>query len=281
MAAAMFGTLPILAKLGYAAGMTVEQLLAPRFLIAGLAMTVVALIAGQGSLRMRRRSLLALFGMGVFGYGGQTLMFFTALTTLPASLVELIQFVYPALVVVGAWAIYGRAISIRRLWALLASFTGITLLVGGVRLQISLDLIFAFAVPVAYTIYLLVGEHVMRETPALAAGAVMNTGAAAFWVAILASRGHLIVPPNLAAWLVLGGLAIGPSMVAIPLLLSSLSRIGSDRVALLSTVEPVITVGLAFSFLGERFSSLQALGAVFVLGSILRLQLPVQTSDGR
>jgi drug/metabolite transporter (DMT)-like permease len=63
-------------------------------------------------------------------------------------------------------------------------------------------------------------------------------------------------------------------MAAIPLVLTALSMIGSQRVSLLGTVEPLVTVIAAVAFLSERLVSLQILGAGLVLGALVVLQWP-------
>ena len=69
-------------------------------------------------------------------------------------------------------------------------------------------------------------------------------------------------------------MALIPTMFAISAFLAALPRIGASRTALLSTVEPVVTVTLAFALLGDRFGLLQLAGAALILASAVLLQLP-------
>ena len=52
----------------------------------------------------------------------------------------------------------------------------------------------------------------------------------------------------------------------------ALARIGSARTALISTVEPVVTVALAVGLLDESLRPIQVVGAVLILTSVLVLQ---------
>jgi drug/metabolite transporter (DMT)-like permease len=54
--------------------------------------------------------------------------------------------------------------------------------------------------------------------------------------------------------------------------LAGMARVGPTAAALLSTLEPVFTVGLAALFLGETLSLRQVVGAVLVLAAIVLLQ---------
>jgi len=54
--------------------------------------------------------------------------------------------------------------------------------------------------------------------------------------------------------------------------MAGLPRVGAARAALVSTVEPVITVLLAVVILGERLSAVQVVGGVLVLLAVILVQ---------
>lgn len=270
--ATAFGALAIFAKLGYASGLGTEQTLAFRFLIAAMGMVVLALALGQNPLRLRRRQLITLFGLGAIVYTGQSLTYFIALRSLPASLVVLIAYIYPSLVVVAAWLFLRRAVSAWHGVALAMSFAGVAMLVGGAQFHLSWALVFAIASPTIYTGYILVGERVMTSVPAVAASAVIMSGAAIAFCLLAALNHQLALPRNAGGWAVAIGIALIPTMIAISLFLAGLPRIGAARAALLSTWEPVVTVFLAVIVLGDRLSLVQVAGGVLVIIAVLVVQ---------
>ncbi|HEX3506885.1 MAG TPA: DMT family transporter [Candidatus Dormibacteraeota bacterium] len=271
--ATCFGTLSILAKYAYAAGLGAEQALAFRFGLAAVGMLAVAFLLGHNPLRLGRSRLLILFGMGFIGYCAQSFTYFLALRTLPASLVVLIAYMYPSLVVAAGWLFLRRRVSPWHLMALVASFVGLVLLVGGgAHFELSWALVLAVASPVIYTAYILVGERVMDSVPALPASAVIISGAALAFAVLAALGNQLALPPSAAGWAVAVGLAVVPTMLAISLFLAGLPRVGAARAALLSTWEPVVTVGLAVVLLGDRMSPIQVLGAILVLAAVIVVQ---------
>lgn len=267
-----FGTLAIFAKLGYAAGLGTEQLLAFRFLLAAIGMWVLAMVFGQSPLRLARGQLLLLFALGAIVYTGQSLTYFIALRTLPASLVVLIAYIYPSLVVVAGWLFLRRKISAWYAVALAASFLGVALLVGGARFELSWALVFAIASPAIYTGYILIGERAMSSVPAVAASAVIMSGAALAFCVLASFNHQLRLPQNAGGWAVGVGIALFPTMLAISLFLAGLPRIGAARSALLSTWEPVVTVLLAVVVLGDRLSVVQVVGGVLVLLAVAVVQ---------
>jgi drug/metabolite transporter (DMT)-like permease len=267
-----FGSLAILAKLGYAEGLGSEQALAFRFLLAAVGMLALAFFFGQNPLRLERRRLILLLGMGACGYCAQSLTYFIALRSLPASLVVLIAYIYPSLVVAAGWLFLHRSVSGKHLLALAASFVGLVMLVGGAHLQLAWALVLAVASPVIYTAYILVGERVMGSVPALAASGVIITGAAISFCFLAAINYELTLPQTAGGWAVVVGLAVFPTMLAISLFLAGLPRVGAARAALLSTWEPVVTVALAVILLGDRLSFVQVLGGVLVLLAVVVVQ---------
>jgi drug/metabolite transporter (DMT)-like permease len=277
--AASFGTLPILVKYAYAAGLTPLQVLSYRFLLAAAGLHALGLVQGQspGRLGLRRTTQFVL--LGGIGYAAQSGAFFGALCCLPASLVELIAYVYPALVTLGAWLFFRRPVGGRRALALAISFGGVSLLIGGIRLQAGLPLLLAIASPVFYAAYILVSERLMQGSPALTASAMVHTGAGVSLFALLVLTGGPALPANLSAWPVLVLLALVPSMIAISFLLAGLPLIGAPQAALISTIEPVVTLTLAAVLLGDRLTPAQLLGAAAVIVAVAVIHLPARARE--
>ena len=270
--ATAFGTLAIFAKLGYASGLGTEQTLAFRFLLAAIGMVALAVVIGQNPLRLRRNQLATLFALGAIVYTGQSLTYFIALRSLPASLVVLIAYIYPSLVVLAGWLFLRRSVSSWHWVALAASFAGVAMLVGGARFQLSWALALAIASPTIYTGYILIGERVMSSVPAVAASAVIMSGAALAFCLLAALNHELALPRNVSGWAVGVGIALFPTMIAISLFVAGLPRVGAARAALLSTWEPVVTVLLAVVILGDRLSIVQVIGGLLVMLAVIVVQ---------
>ena len=76
-----------------------------------------------------------------------------------------------------------------------------------------------------------------------------------------------------AAWLWLACIALISTVLAMLTFFAGLRRTGPSATAILSTFEPVVTVGLAAVVLGESLTWVQGLGGAFVLASVVVLQL--------
>jgi len=144
-----FGTLAIFARLAYEDGVTPITLLFLRFGIASLCMI---LSCGLGVFRyLADGFLLGLAFMGGIGYVGQALSYFTALTLIPAGLVALLLYLYPAIVTLLAVIILKDRISKWKIIALLIALGGTVLTLeptgGGQLLASSLDSLQLLSIP--------------------------------------------------------------------------------------------------------------------------------------
>jgi len=271
VSAVAFGTIPILGKFAYANGVSPLQLLAFRFVIATAGLSLIALAGGQRPWLIGWRRALPLAGLGLF-YAGMASAFFIALTVLPASLTELIAYMYPALVAIGAWIFTGGEMNRRVALALVASFAGLALLVGAVEVRSGPALLLALASPLLYACYILLSERATQGVPAVLSSVLVHAGGAATMVVVLLVVGPRALPQTVAAWVVVAGIALLPSMIGISLFLAGLARVGATRAAIMSTIEPVVTVALAAALLGDRLNGLQAVGAVLVLAAVIAMQ---------
>jgi drug/metabolite transporter (DMT)-like permease len=269
ISAAAFGTNAIFAKLAYEVGLGTSQTLAFRFVLGAVGMWALAIALRQNPLRFPRRRLLTLLALGGIFYTAQSFTYFTALRTLPASLCVLIAYIYPSQVAIAGWLFLRRRISLWQAIALIGTFTGVVLLVGGAQLQIAWGLALAIAAPTIYTGYILVGESVMNDVPAVGASAVIISGAGIAFTIIAAVQGELALPTDAGGWAVAFGIALIPTMIAISTFLAGLPRIGAARASLISTWEPVVTVVLAVVLLGDSFTVVQLAGGVLILLAVI------------
>ena len=172
LSAAGFGAMAIFGKLAYDSGVEVGDLLLLRFALA--AAVLLAIAATTGALRgVPRRSVLTGLAMGAIGYATQAGLYFSALERMDASLLALILYIYPAMVLIGAVALGRERASARRVTALLIALTGTALVLVGAASG-SLDALgtaMGFGSALAYTVYILVGDRAGVGVPPIALSA--------------------------------------------------------------------------------------------------------------
>ena len=272
LSATGFGAMGVLAKVAYAHGADVPTLLAGRFTIAALLLWAVVAIR-RPSLPPRR-VLIAGFLLGACFYGAESGLYFTALTRLDASMVALLLYTYPVLVVAGAVLLRRERADRDRAIALAVAIAGAVLVIAGAGTGAldGLGVTLALATAVMYSTYVLVAEGVTRRVDPLVLAALVTTGAATSTTIFGAATGSLhAVDPTGA--LVIVALAIVSTVIPITAFLFALPLVGASTASILNTLEPVVACTLAAAAFGEALSPLQLLGGTLVISAVAGLQL--------
>jgi drug/metabolite transporter (DMT)-like permease len=274
--AAAFGAMAAFGTLAYDNGATVGTLLAVRFSLAAVLLWALLLVRG-GLLDVRsarRRDVALALALGACGYAAQAGCYFSALQRIDASLLTLLLYTFPAIVAVAAIALGRDEIDARRVTALLLTCGGLALVVGaaGAGGFDTLGAALALAAAVLYSAYILVSEGVARRMAPRVLSALVCSGAAVSLLAGSALLGQLrpgaLTP---AGWGWLACLSVISTVAAISLFFAGLRRVGPTTAAILSTVEPLVTVLLAVLLFGEALGALQVLGGLVMLAGLLVL----------
>ena len=110
----------------------------------------------------------------------------------------------------------------------------------------------------------------------MALAALVCSGAAVTLTAGSAALGELRPGDVTAAgWGWLGCLAAVSTVGAISLFFAGLERVGPTSASILATIEPVVTVMLAFLVFGERLGAVQLAGGALVLTAVFALNAPL------
>ena len=259
---AAYGTMPILAKYAYRYGVQTGALLFWRFLVAA---ALFALLSRRKSLAVRQRVVLWALG-GVFV--GNALTYFVALETVPATTVSLVVYTYPVIVMLESALLGLENLTLRGLVAAALAFSGCAL-TAGAAVAHGPGVYFALACAVIYATYIVLSSRFARDVPAETAALHLAQAAAVGLAFFAAARGGLALPPEPVAWLLVLGIALLCTVVAMYAFLAGLVRVGPGRAAVLSSLEVVVTLVLAFLFLGERLGPRQWAGAALILGAVL------------
>jgi drug/metabolite transporter (DMT)-like permease len=263
-----FGSMAILARYAYAAGVDTPTLLLLRFVLA--AVILWAAFAAKRAALPRGRALLVLAGMGGIGYAGQAFSFFTALRFGSAGLAALLLYLYPALVAVLARVFLGHPLSRPQLLAVGMALAGSALTIGRAPDGTALGVFFGLAAAFTYAGYILTGSRLPGGLTPTASSAVVITAAAAVYGAVALFRGvHL--PASAGGWLAVVAIAVASTALAISFFLAGLERLGPVRASIYSTLEPVFTLVLASALLGERVSGVRLVGGALILGAVVLL----------
>jgi drug/metabolite transporter (DMT)-like permease len=280
--ASAYAAMDVTAKLAYESGLNVPTLLAVRFLGAGLILLAVAAALGA-SPRLSRRQVLTLLVLGAAGYALESFLLNSALHAMAVGPVILIFYAYPSVVAVSALVIGRERINRFKLAALVLSLFGVaTLLAFPTEGMNGEGVVFALGAAIAFAMYALVAEHVIRGVHKLLFSGVVMLGAGMSIGALGVGFGavHLGVGVSSWGWILLH---LGLISVAIVALMGAITRLGATRASIGNTLEPALAVVFAAIVLGERLGPLQIVGGLVLLVAIALLPLggrvPIHSAD--
>jgi drug/metabolite transporter (DMT)-like permease len=267
VSAVAFGAMPIMGKIAYRSGAEPVALMAARFTVGALVLAAIRRL-GSRTPWPARRDFAALFLFGAIGYFTQSIAYFTALQRIPAALVAILLYLYPALVVVIG-AVFLRDRPNRAVVACLAvAVAGSALTVGPVRGKASVSgLLLGVLAALVYAVYIVLSSRVVPRVGALTSIVVVAFGAACSYdLAAVLTRPAW--PGDTAGWLAVAGLGLVATVVAMLCFFAGLARVGPSDASVVSTVEPVVSVLLGVVVLGERLGAVQYVGALLVLTAV-------------
>lgn len=265
--AAGFGTLAIFGRYAYADGMDALTILFLRFALA--AIPALALLWLRRERFPRGSVLLRLILMGALSYVAASYAYMAALQYASAGLVALLLYLYPTVVALLAVLLLHEPFTGAKGLALGLALAGTALAVGPLKGQM-IGMGLGVASAVIYAVYIIIGTDVMKQvSPTQSSAVIFTTAAVGNGVLMLIAGPHF--PATATGWGAIAGLVVITTLLPVAAFLAGLQRIGPTNAAMLSTLEPVVTVALASLLLGEKLTLVTLLGGALILAAVLLL----------
>lgn len=267
ISAASFGTLAIFGRYAYAAGIDTFTLLFLRFTISASIMTSILLLRKEHF--PRGRILLQLIGMGALGYVGQSFSYLTAIKYASAGLVALLLYLYPMFVFILSVIVLREKVTWIKIVALILALVGTALTVDPAGGQ-WIGALLAIAAAAIYSVYIIVGTNVMKHVSAVQSSTVIFASAGTVYGIFIAFNGAHF-PTGSSGWFAVSGIVLVATVIPVVTFLAGLEMIGPTNAAMLSTLEPVVTVLLAAWLFQERLNAISLLGGGLILVAVILL----------
>lgn len=275
--AAGFGLIPFFALAAYAKGVSVSSLLSIRFGIASAIFGAYVLYTLGINRRSRkhiggisRSQLMACLFLGAM-YAGHSTLYLTAVKLVPAALVAMCFYTYPALVAVFSSVILRQPLTPKVILALTVSSLGLVLVLGGSIGTVSLrGIALALATAVLYSIYIMVSDRVVKAVPCIWVSGITSASASVVLAAAGIATGSFSLSYERAAYYPVFGIALFCTVIPMFGFFKGISLIGPTKASILSMVEPIVTALFGVVLLNQRLSLIQTTGNIAVLtGSAL------------
>jgi drug/metabolite transporter (DMT)-like permease len=266
--AACFGVMPVLTKVVYDDGPGVYGVLSVRFTVAALLLLLLARLRSEALPRGRQLRDLAL--LGGIGYVVESLCYFSALSRISAGLTALLLYLYPALVVVLSAVVFRHRPTRTATMCVIGATVGTALTIGPVAGGQTGGVLLGLGAAVSYATYIVLSARAIEGLGPFATSAVVMGSCAVVYDA-LAVATHAELPHSGQAWAALAGVTVLGTVVAVTAFFAALPLLGPADTAVLSTLEPVVSVLVAAAVLGERLSAVQVMGGALVIAAVVVL----------
>jgi drug/metabolite transporter (DMT)-like permease len=290
LGAVLFSTKAIIVKSAFAkTSIDALTLLTVRMIFSLPFYLVAAFVVSskEGNVRLSARQWLQVLLLGLFGYYLSSLFDFIGLQYISAGLERLILFLYPTFVVFINIVFFKQKISNIQKLALLLTYAGIALAYFG-ELEIETGnpnfywgSFLIFLCSITYATYIAGSGRlipVIGGTKFTAYAMLASTAGVFIHFMIKGSYAALKSGTELWGYGIL--LAIVATVIPSFMISNGLKRIGSNNVAIISSIGPVSTIIQAHFILGENIFVAQIIGTVLVIVGILLIGWKSRTADG-
>lgn len=272
LAATGFAGVSILTSLATASGLSLAALLAWRYVLAAVVLTVY--VGTHDYKRIPPREMLLFISIGGFG---QALLVYLALSSLqyiPVATLAFLFYSYPAWVALVQAVRGAERLDLRRGGALLLSFAGIVTMVGlpGAESVDRRGVILALSAALVYGAYIPAMRVIQRDHPVAPTSAYSKIGAALAFLMLSVGDRSFTWQLTPGTWAVVLALVIFSTVLPSVFFLMGLIRLGPVRTAIVSTVEPFLTALLGVVVLRQALTFPTLAGGALIIGAVVLLQ---------
>jgi DME family drug/metabolite transporter len=262
-AAVLFGFLGIFAGMAYEHGASVATVVAVRSLAGAVATPLLLRRSRRAELLRAPRQLVAMSALVVVNVA----TYFVAVSRMSPALVAIVVYAYPAVALMGEWALRWVALNRVTVLALAMSLPGIALVVSAPSSGVdAVAVALAAANAAGYAAYLLVARSSVEYVDPLTSVAGMEGISGAVLLAAAVAIGPIEVPDEGFGLLGLAGVAIVSTPLVHVLHFRGIDRLQSaGAAALIATLELVAVVAASVIVLGDSLRPVTAAGAALVL----------------
>jgi drug/metabolite transporter (DMT)-like permease len=265
--AMVVGWAPIFGKMAYRVGVDPYTLAAFRTILAAAMLWAFYLARWRRYIRIDWRNLLGCIGMGAVN-GVGSLFYYTGLQRLDASLVSLLNSLYPIWVFIFLSA-SGHAISRLAIARLALALVGLYFVTSAGPLRPDgLGVMLMLASAAAYGWHLVLGQWVLADVNSRTVTLYVLTTMAVVVGGVRLAGDQTLGGIGVTGWEAILGLAIVTALSRM-MMFAGLKRLGGVQTALLGITELITTLLVAFLVLGERLSLAQWVGAAIIITSVL------------
>lgn len=273
-AGACWGTLGSFAQILLNQGFSAEMVSLFRLTVGCLVLILIVLFTNPKLLKIDKRGLLLTATIGLVSQAGFNLLYFNAIRHIGIAMSAVLLYTAPIFMLLWSILFFGERLTGRKLLGISICFIGCTIAVTGGNLDIfklsALGLLLGVLSAVSYSLMSAISKHAMADyapiTIVIYSFLFGSLFLLPFNMSITSFDGHL----NWVSLLAIIGLGLIPSALSYRLYTAGIAKgVDLSVAGVLSTLELVISVLLAWRFFHEPMGLMHGLGIGLILISIL------------
>ncbi|HEY6185347.1 MAG TPA: EamA family transporter [Terriglobales bacterium] len=232
---------------------------------------------GWSRLRLPTSDFLRLFVIGVLGVAASNYFYYLAIQRTNVAIAIIVQYTAPVWVLLYMVARKLQKLSWQRVVSVMFAVSGTTLLVQIGTSHFHLDVIGVMAALMAafaFSFYSISGHTMLERYDHWLVLVYTTLGAALFWIVFNPPWKIIAAHYSPVQWLFMAIFSVVSALGPYSLYFAGLRHLEPTRAIIVSCLEPVFSILIAATVLGETMRPLQALGIVFVLFAIIAIQIP-------
>ena len=266
IAASFFGLIPTLTKISYTLGSSAETAIISRYFLAVLIIIIPLIFIKKDFFLIKKHIIkLLLISAGSICLTSGLLI---SVIYIPVSLVALIFYTYPLLVLIFSYFL-GKRIKLIQIFGFMLAFIGLSIAIGPSFKNINLaGILLAFLAAIGASTVLIVNEFLSKNFRPIFINSFVNTVCLIFFFFIILFNFeiNLSFPPIAWTYLFIASLCY---CIAFYVQLIAVKNIGSQKTSLLLYLEPLVAIISAVILLKESLSTTQIIGTSVVIIALI------------
>lgn len=241
-------------------------------------------LRGRRALAISGRDLVRCVLLGILGLAASKFLYYFAIAKGSVSVAIIVQYTAPVWVLL--YMVLGgreRATPVK-IGSVTAALVGVVLAIGVLgqhSVKISwIAVIAALGAAFSFSFYNIYGRKLLRVHDRWKVMAYAMLGAAMFWIAVNPPARIIAAHYSGGQWAFMLVFALTSMLVPFAFYFSGLQHLDPTRAIVTSCLEPVFTVLIAATLLGESLGASQAFGMALVLASSIAIQVQEQPGAG-
>lgn len=276
ISASCYALMPIFAVYAYRGGTNVSTLLFLRFALAAI-IFFIYIFTRIDKITFNRSGVRSSLLLGAVLLTLQSILYFESLKYIPTSLQALLFYTYPIFVTLLSFIVYKERPNIRLIASIALSMFGLGLVLGTSFETINfLGALLVLGAAAVYSVYMTVSNHIVKNTTPVVMSAFVTLSASVMLLIIGLSTNTLVFTFDKSAWLPILGIVLFSTLISLVTLFRGIELLGPARAAILSMVEPLVTIIISCILFHDKLDPWQWLGGIMVLGGALMIVISKQ-----